>query len=36
MRLLELVFYLLKCHSKVTIKELAETFDVSTKTIQRD
>lgn len=36
MRLLELVFYLLKCHKTVTIKELSETFKVSTKTIQRD
>ena len=36
MRLLDLIFYLLKCSSKVTIKELAKTFNVSTKTIQRD
>src|SRR5574344_2173890 len=33
MRLLDLIFYLLKCSSKVTIKELAKTFNVSTKTI---
>lgn len=36
MRLLDIVFYLLRCNSKVTIKELASMFDVSTKTIQRD
>lgn len=36
MRLLELVFYLLRCNSKVTIKELSNIFNVSTKTIQRD
>lgn len=36
MRLLDIVFYLLKANSKVTVKELAELFNVSTKTIQRD
>lgn len=36
MRLLELVFYLLRSSSKVTINELAREFDVSTKTIRRD
>ena len=36
MRLLDLVFYLLKSNSKVTVKELAERFNVSTKTIRRD
>lgn len=36
MRLLDIVFYLLRCNSKVTIKELASMFDVSIKTIQRD
>ncbi|CEN82421.1 helix-turn-helix type 11 domain-containing protein [[Clostridium] sordellii] len=36
MRLLEILFYLLKINSKTTIKELAERFSVSEKTIQRD
>ncbi|CUO68871.1 HTH domain-containing protein [Clostridium sp. NSJ-49] len=36
MRLLEILFYLLKCNSKTTIKELANRFNVSQKTIQRD
>ena len=36
MRLLELIFYLLRVNKKVTVKELAEMFNVSTKTIQRD
>ncbi|MGL5313364.1 MAG: helix-turn-helix transcriptional regulator [Peptostreptococcaceae bacterium] len=36
MRLLEIVFYLLRCNSKVTLKELASMYNVSTKTIQRD
>lgn len=36
MRLLDIVFYLLRSNSKVTVKELAEIFKVSTKTIQRD
>lgn len=36
MRLLDLIFYLLRCNSKVTIKELANIYNVSTKTIQRD
>lgn len=36
MRLLEIVFYLLRCNSKVKLKELADRFGVSTKTIQRD
>lgn len=36
MRLLELIFYLLRSNSKVTIKELADVFNVSTKTIRRD
>ncbi|MCR8747134.1 helix-turn-helix transcriptional regulator [Romboutsia lituseburensis] len=36
MRLLEILFYLLKTNSKTTIKKLAEMFNVSDKTIQRD
>lgn len=36
MRLLEILFYLLKFNSKITIKELAKNFNVSEKTIQRD
>lgn len=36
MRLIEILFYLLKCNSKTTIKQLAERFNVSPKTIQRD
>lgn len=36
MRLLEILFYLLKVNSKTTIKELANNFNVSEKTIQRD
>lgn len=36
MRLLDILFYLLRSSSKVTIRELAEIFNVSTKTIQRD
>lgn len=36
MRLLEMLFYLLKTNSKTTIKKLAEMFNVSDKTIQRD
>lgn len=36
MRLLDILFYLLRCNSKVTIKELSEIFNVSTKTIRRD
>lgn len=36
MRLLEILFYLLKINSKTTIKQLAKTFNVSEKTIQRD
>ncbi|MGL5379913.1 helix-turn-helix transcriptional regulator [Clostridium sp.] len=36
MRILEILFYLLKCNSKTTVKELANNFNVSTKTIQRD
>ena len=36
MRLLEILFYLLKINSKTTVKELSEIFNVSTKTIQRD
>lgn len=36
MRLLDILFYLLKNNSKTTIKELSEMFKVSTKTIQRD
>lgn len=36
MRLLEILFYLLKTNSRTTIKKLAEMFDVSDKTIQRD
>lgn len=36
MRLLDILFYLLRSNSKVTVKNLAELFNVSTKTIQRD
>ena len=36
MRLLEILFYLLRSSSKVTIKELARVYNVSTRTIQRD
>lgn len=36
MRLLEILFYLLKINSKTTVKELSDMFNVSTKTIQRD
>ncbi len=36
MRLLDILFYLLRCNSKVTIKKLSEIFNVSTKTIRRD
>lgn len=36
MRLLDILFYLLRCNSKVTIKDLSEIFNVSTKTIRRD
>ena len=36
MRLLDMLFYLLRSSSKVTIKELSEIFNVSTKTIRRD
>ena len=36
MRLLEILFYLLKINSKTTIKNLAEMFNVCEKTIQRD
>lgn len=36
MRLLEILFYLLKINSKTTIKTLADMFHVSEKTIQRD
>lgn len=36
MRLLDILFYLLRINSKVTVKELAEIFNVSTKTIRRD
>lgn len=36
MRILEILFFLLKSNSKVTIKELATMFEVSPKTIQRD
>ena len=36
MRLLDILFYLLRSSSKVTIRELSEIFNVSTKTIQRD
>lgn len=36
MRLLDIIFYLLRRGSKVTMKELAEYFNVSIKTIQRD
>ena len=36
MRLLEILFYLLRSSSKVTIKELATVYNVSPRTIQRD
>lgn len=36
MRLLDILFYLLKRNSKVTIRQLSQVFNVSTKTIQRD
>ncbi|EGT3617287.1 HTH domain-containing protein, partial [Clostridium perfringens] len=36
MRILEILFFLLKSNCKVTIKELAAMFEVSPKTIQRD
>lgn len=36
MRILEILFFLLKSNCKVTIKELATMFEVSPKTIQRD
>ena len=36
MRLLDILFYLLRNNSKVTIKSLADIFKVSTKTIRRD
>lgn len=36
MRLLEILFYLLKSNSKTTVKQLAYIFNVSPKTIQRD
>ena len=34
MRLLEILFYLLKSNSKTTTKQLADIFNVSQKTIQ--
>ena len=36
MRLLDLIFYLLKCNSRVKLNKLADVFGVSIKTIQRD
>ena len=36
MRLLEILFYLLRCDSKVTLKKLSTMYNVSLKTIQRD
>lgn len=36
MRLLEIVFYLLRSSSKVTINELSRIYSVSTRTIKRD
>ena len=36
MRLLDIVFYLLRSSCKVTISELARIYDVSTRTIKRD
>ena len=36
MRLLEILFYLLRINCKTTIKELAKKFNVSEKTIRRD
>lgn len=36
MRLLEIVFYLLRSNSKVTINELSRIYNVSTRTIKRD
>ena len=36
MRLLDIVFYLLRSSSKVTISELSRIYNVSTRTIKRD
>lgn len=36
MRLLDILFYLLRTSSKVTVRELSQEFNVSTKTIRRD
>ena len=36
MRLLDILFYLLRSSSKVTVRQLSEEFNVSTKTIRRD
>ena len=36
MRLLEILYYLLRCNYIIKIKELASIFNVSIKTIQRD
>ena len=36
MRLLDILFYLLRSSSKVTVRQLSEKFNVSTKTIRRD
>jgi len=36
MRLLDILFYLLRSNSKVTVRQLSEEFNVSTKTIRRD
>ena len=36
MRLLDILFYLLRSNSKVTVRQLSQEFNVSTKTIRRD
>ena len=36
MRLLDIIFYILRSSSKITIKELAREYNVSTRTIKRD
>ncbi len=36
MRLLDILFYLLRSSSKVTVRQLFQAFNVSTRTIRRD
>ena len=36
MRLLDILFYLLISSSKVTVRQLFQAFNVSTRTIRRD